>query len=188
MSFAATITDPLSTLTVPLWESLEWDTAHDAYKAAETHVRGVAPDDRIIHIGAGSYEIWGDIGGTPTHVGTLVIAPDTDELREHPSDWLARMLDMHPPRQSWWRRILPRLRANWTERPDIAQCGNLGVYCRADGNVWIPEEKPYAATGWFGRFTRSDWTEHLHTAAAQVHALDATVEVLQAHRSRPTRG
>ncbi|ORA60989.1 hypothetical protein [Mycobacteroides franklinii] len=109
MSFIAAITDPLATLTAPLWKSLEWDTAHDAYKAAETHVRNAAPNDQIIHKGAGVYEIWGELDGSPSHVGTLVIEPDTDEPREHPNEWLARMLDMHPPRRPWWRRILPYL-------------------------------------------------------------------------------
>lgn len=187
MSYTATINDALLPFVEPLWESVEWDTAHDAYKAAQIHIRATAPNDQVIHKAAGVYEIWGQLEGTHAHVATLVIEPDDQESFETPDEWLARVLDTQP-RQRWWRRIQPSGSKSSAEHPDIAPCGQQGVMCRADGNTWIPETAPTAATGWFGRATRADWTRHLQAAAAQVRALDTTAAVLQAHRSQqPTQ-
>jgi hypothetical protein len=79
MNHTVIITDPHQPDAMPMWESFDHDSAEDAYRVAQTHIKTAQPDDRIVDQGHGVYEVWTAAGERPTkHVATIVIAPSDD--------------------------------------------------------------------------------------------------------------
>jgi hypothetical protein len=79
MSYTATISDPNQPDAMPMWESFDHPSADDAYRAAQAHIHGTQPGDRVVDEGHGVYSVWAAATtARPTHVATLVIAPTHD--------------------------------------------------------------------------------------------------------------